>query len=132
MYQLLLVEIAQKIKADKNILLNLENLMALKGVGRNSANVILREAGKLPEGVIVDLHVRRVAPGLGIAKGTDATKIEKQLMEILPQKGWDAGMAISFLGRDICRPRPKCEICLMREVCEYYQQLLKREYECGV
>ena len=120
-----LVEMAQKIKADKNIPLNLEGLTALKGVGRKSANVILREAGQPAEGIIVDLHVIRVAPRLGIAKGTDATKIEKQLMETLPQKDWDAGMAMSFLGREICRPQPKCEICLMRDVCEYYQETVK-------
>jgi endonuclease-3 len=120
-----LVEMAQKIKTDKNIPLNLEGLTALKGVGRKSANVILREAGKPAEGVIVDLHVIRVAPRLGIATGTDATKIEKQLMEILPQKDWDAGMAISFLGREICRPQPKCEICLMKAVCEYYKEVVK-------
>jgi endonuclease-3 len=116
-----LVGIAQKIKDDKNIPLTQETLTELPGIGRKSANVIMREAGAAPEGVMVDLHVVRVAPRLGIASGTDATKIEKQLMQILPKKDWDAGMAISFLGREICRPKPKCEICLMRPVCTYYQ-----------
>ncbi len=115
-----LVEMAQKIKQDKNIPLTLEGLTELKGIGRKSANVIMREAGVKPEGVIVDLHVVRVAPRLGMATGTDANKIEKQIMEILPQKDWDAGMAMSFLGREICRPQPKCEICLMNTVCAYY------------
>ncbi len=115
-----LMEMGQTIKADKNIPLTLEGLTALKGVGRKSANVILREAGKPAEGIIVDLHVVRVAPRLGIATGADANKIEKQLMEVLPQKDWDAGMAMSFLGREICRPQPKCEICLMNKVCAYY------------
>ncbi len=115
-----LIEMGQTIKADKNIPLTLEGLTALKGVGRKSANVILREAGKPAEGIIVDLHVVRVAPRLGIASGADANKIEKQLMEVLPQKDWDAGMAMSFLGREICRPQPKCEICLMNKVCAYY------------
>lgn len=116
-----LVGIAQKIKDDKNIPLTQETLTELPGIGRKSANVIMREAGAAPEGVMVDLHVVRVAPRLGIASGTDATKIEKQLMQILPKKDWDAGMAMSFLGREICRPKPKCEICLMRPVCTYYQ-----------
>jgi len=116
-----LVGIAQKIRDDKNIPLTQETLTELPGIGRKSANVIMREAGAAPEGVMVDLHVVRVAPRLGIASGTDATKIEKQLMQILPKKDWDAGMAISFLGREICRPKPKCEICLMRPVCTYYQ-----------
>ena len=112
---------AQTIKDDKNIPSTLDELTALKGIGRKSANVILREAGKPAEGVIVDLHVVRVAPRLGIATGTDPKKIEKQIKETLPQKQWDAGMAMSFLGREICRPTPKCEICLMNTVCEYYK-----------
>lgn len=119
-----LVDIAKKIKTDEDIPLNLDALVELPGVGRKSANVILREAGAKAEGVIVDLHVIRVAPRLGIATGTDAKKIEKQIMDILPQKEWDAGMAISFLGREICRPQPKCEECLMNEVCAYYNKTL--------
>jgi len=116
-----LLEIAGKIKTDKKIPLALDDLTELPGIGRKSANVILREAGKPAEGVIVDLHVVRVAPRLGIATGADPKKIEKQIKEILPQKDWDAGMAMSFLGREICRPQPKCEICLMNKVCEYYR-----------
>jgi endonuclease-3 len=120
-----LLEMAQKIKSDKNIPLTLDALTGLAGIGRKSANVILREAGEKAEGVIVDLHVVRVAPRLGIASGTDPKKIEKQIMDILPQKDWDAGMAMSFLGREICRPEPKCEICLMNVVCEYYNNKVK-------
>ena len=120
-----LLEIAGKIKTDKKIPLALDDLTELPGIGRKSANVILREAGKPPAGVIVDLHVVRVAPRLGIATGTDPKKIEKQIMETLPQKEWDAGMAMSFLGREICRPKPKCELCLMRSVCRYYQEMVK-------
>jgi endonuclease III len=117
-----LTEMAQKIKDNKNIPSTLEELTALPGIGRKSANVILRESGKEPEGVIVDLHVVRVAPRLGIASGTDPKKIEKQIMDALPKNEWDAGMAMSFLGREICRPtNPKCEICVMNPVCAYYQ-----------
>ena len=115
-----LITLAQKIKKDSAIPLTLDELTELPGIGRKSANVIMREAGQPPEGVIVDLHVVRVAPRLGIASGTDPKKIEKQIMEALPQKAWDAGMAISFLGREICRPQPKCEICLMNPVCAFY------------
>jgi endonuclease-3 len=82
--------------------------------------VILRYANVPAEGVIVDLHVVRVAPRLGIATGDDPTKIEKQIMDVLPQKQWDAGMAMSFLGREICRPEPACDECLMKKVCAYY------------
>lgn len=118
-----LIELAQKIKKDSNIPLTLDELTALPGIGRKSANVIKREAGAPAEGVIVDLHVVRVAPRLGIATGTDPKKIEKQIMEALPQKEWDAGMAMSFHGRDTCRPQPKCEICIVNNVCAYYQGL---------
>jgi endonuclease-3 len=121
-----LMEIAKTIKEDKKIPLTHESLTSLKGIGSKSANVILREARKPAEGVIVDLHVVRVAPRLGIAKGTDPKKIEKQIKEILPQKDWDAGMAMSFHGREICRPQPKCEICLMKKVCEYYRTIAKK------
>lgn len=115
-----LTGIAEKIKKDSNIPDRLDALVELPGIGRKSACVILRESGKPAEGVIVDLHVVRVAPRLGIATGTDPKKIEKQIMEILPQTQWDAGMAMSFLGREICRPKPKCEECLMNKVCAYY------------
>ncbi len=122
-----LLTIAQTLKSDKNIPLSHDELTALKGIGSKSANVILREAGKKPEGVIVDLHVVRVAPRLGIAKGTDPKKIENQIKEVLPARQWDAGMAMSFLGREICRPKPLCEICLMRPVCLSYNTVVKKE-----
>src|SRR6185437_8355047 len=76
-----LVTIAQLLKKDRNIPLTIEGLTALPGIGRKSANVIMREAGVFPEGVIVDLHVVRVAPRLGIATGSDPKKIEQQIME---------------------------------------------------
>ncbi|MGE0635912.1 MAG: endonuclease III [Bacteroidia bacterium] len=122
-----LMALAQTIKEDKNIPLTMEGLTALPGIGRKSANVIMREAGKKAEGIIVDLHVVRVAPRLGIASGTDPKKIEQQLMNEIGEKDWgQAGMAISFLGREICRPaNPKCGDCVMNTVCAYYKSLQK-------
>ena len=121
-----LVQIAQSIKADNKIPKNLESLTELPGIGRKSANVILRESGLPAEGIMVDLHTVRVAPRLGIVDTADPKKIEQQLMEILPQKYWDAGMAMSFHGREICRPKPLCELCFMRPVCEYYKQVISK------
>ena len=69
-----LLALSQMIKKDKNIPLTMEGLTALPGLGRKSANVILRESGKKAEGIIVDLHVVRVAPRLGIAVGDDPKK----------------------------------------------------------
>lgn len=116
-----LLQIAGEIKKDTNIPKNLEALTALPGIGRKSANVILRESGLPAEGIMVDLHTVRVAPRLGIVDSTDPKKIEQELMEILPLKMWDAGMAMSFHGREICRPKPLCEECFMRRVCKYYK-----------
>lgn len=118
-----LLQLAQTIKTDKNIPLTLEELTALPGIGRKSANVIIREAGAAAEGIIVDLHVVRVAPRIGVASGTDPKKIEKQLMEALPEKTWgDIGMAISFLGREICRPsHPQHHDCVMSKHCAYFK-----------
>lgn len=118
-----LMQLAQTVKEDKNVPLAMETLTALPGIGRKSANVILRGAGRKAEGVIVDLHVVRVAPRIGIASGTDPKKIEKQIMELLPEKDWgEIGMAISFLGREICRPtNPKCHECPVSKNCDYFK-----------
>jgi endonuclease III len=118
-----LIAIAQTLKEDKNIPTTMEELVALKGIGRKSANVIMREAGSIPEGIIADLHVIRVAPRIGIiATSNDGNKIEKELMKALPQAIWgEIGMAISFLGRETCRPtNPKCEACVVNTVCHYF------------
>jgi endonuclease-3 len=118
-----LVETAQQLKTNDAIPLDMEGLTALPGIGRKSANVILREAGRPAEGVVVDLHTVRVATRLGITKEEDPSKIEERLMKVLPRQEWDAGMAMSFLGREICRPKPMCEICVMRNECAYYKKI---------
>lgn len=117
-----LLEIAKTIKNDEDIPLTMQGLTALKGIGRKSANVILRETGQPAEGIIADLHVIRVAPRIGIIKESkDGNKVEKDLMQVLPKSIWsEIGMAISFLGREICRPKPKCEECLLADICHYY------------
>ena len=117
-----ILEIAKNIKKNENILLTMGSLTALKGIGRKSANVIMREAKAPAEGIICDLHVIRVAPRIGLVQESkDGNKIEKQFMRILPKEIWnEIGMAISFLGREICRPtNPKCEICPIRNDCQY-------------
>ena len=72
-----LMALAATVKDDKNIPMTMDELTELPGIGRKSANVIMRESGAEAEGIIVDLHVVRVAPRLGIATGTDPKKIEK-------------------------------------------------------
>ena len=120
-----LQDLASVVKEDKNIPTNMKELTALKGIGRKSANVIIREAGTEAEGIMVDLHVVRVAPRIGIVtEKKDANKIEKQLMEKLPKTMWgEIGMAISHLGREICRPtNPKHSLCPVSDVCDYCKE----------
>lgn len=121
-----ILSIAQQLKDDSNIPQSMEELVALKGIGRKSANVIMREISAPAEGIIADLHVIRVAPRIGlITESKDGNKVEKQLMTVLPKSIWgEIGMAFSFLGREICRPtQPKCNICPISAHCNYFQSL---------
>lgn len=123
-----LVKIATMTGEDKNIPHDLKNLTKLPGVGRKSANVIIRESGDNAEGIAVDLHVVRVAPRLGMVDTEAPDKIEKELMEALPQQTWnEAGMSLSFHGREICRPKPKCEECIVNSVCNYFKTVVSKE-----
>lgn len=117
-----LIEIAKTLKSADNIPTTLPELTALKGIGRKSANVIMREMKAPAEGIIADLHVIRVAPRIGlVTESKDGNKIEKQLMQVLPKNIWgEIGMAISFLGRETCRPtNPKCNNCPIQNDCQY-------------
>jgi endonuclease III len=120
-----IVDIARIIGDDSMIPVNMEELTKLPGIGRKTANIIIRESGARAEGVMVDLHVVRVAPRLGVANG-NPDKIEKQIMEVMPEEQWnEIGMALSFHGREICRPDPKCNECIVNSVCNYYQTVVK-------
>ena len=116
-----LVRIAQVLSDKKKMPITLNDLTELPGIGRKSANVIIREAGGAPQGIIVDLHVLRVVPRLGITAEDKPDKIEKALMELIPKKHWNAaGMSFSHLGRELCRPtKPSCTECVMSSVCKY-------------
>ncbi|HNP24430.1 MAG TPA: endonuclease III [Panacibacter sp.] len=115
-----LTQIAALMKKDSAIPLNMDELVALPGIGRKSANVIKFFAGAPFEGIVVDLHVVRVAQRLGIATADDPGKIEQQIMDLVPREDWEVGMSLSFLGRDICRPTPDCPVCPMNKVCAFY------------
>lgn len=116
-----IINLAMTIKKEENIPLTMRELTSIKGIGRKSANVIMKEAGETLEGIITDLHVLRVVPRIGIINPTeDGLKAEKQLMAVLPKEIWnEIGMTISFLGRKICRPKPKCSECLIKYCCQY-------------
>lgn len=116
-----ILEIAKTLIQDEKIPTNMKDLIALKGIGRKSANVIMREAEIEAEGIMVDLHVLRVVDRLGITHAKTGDKMEKDLMAVIPKKMWnELGMAISFLGRETCRPtNPKHNECVMKNICEY-------------
>jgi len=121
-----LIKLAKEVKHEKNIQPTIEWLTKLPGIGRKSANVIMRESKVKAEGVIVDLHVLRVGERLGISTSkTDAKKVEKEIMKEIHEKDWgEIGMAISFLGREICRPsNPKHDECVMKNSCKYYKEM---------
>jgi endonuclease III len=98
---------------------DMEQLVALPGVGRKTANVVLGTAYGLATGVVVDTHVTRLSQRLGLTKHTDAVKIEQDLMQIVPQDEWvDFAHRMIHHGRQICIARkPKCPQCSMNSFC---------------
>ncbi|HEX3601471.1 MAG TPA: endonuclease III [Lacipirellulaceae bacterium] len=98
---------------------DLEALVALPGVGRKTANVVLGTAYGMATGLVVDTHVTRLSKRLGLTEHTDATKIERDLMELLPSTQWvDFAHRMIFHGRQICIARkPKCPECSMQSFC---------------
>jgi endonuclease III len=97
----------------------MEDLVALPGVGRKTANVVLGNAFGMSEGVVVDTHVRRVSGRLGLTKHTDPEKIETDLVKALDRSEWtDASHLFIFHGRAVCRaPTPRCEACVLADLC---------------
>ncbi len=97
----------------------LEALVALPGVGRKTANVVLGVAFGVPEGVVVDTHVQRLSQRLGFTKETEPEKIEAELCKKLPRDVWDiASHTLIFHGRRVCfAKKPACATCTVREHC---------------
>jgi len=97
----------------------MDDLHALPGVGRKTANVVLAEAFRISVGVIVDTHVTRLTNRFGIIKGSDAVKIETELMKLVPQEDWIAfSHCLVWHGRRRCDARkPDCGRCEITNVC---------------
>jgi endonuclease III len=106
-------------KYDGEIPRDIERMIELPGVGRKTANVVLGTCYGLATGVVVDTHVTRISRRLGLTKHTDATKIEKDLMQLVPQNEWvNFAHRMIHHGRRICMARkPKCDDCSMRTFC---------------
>ena len=102
---------------------DMAQLTSLPGVGRKTANVVLGHALGVP-GLPVDRHVLRVSNRIGIAEGDDPVEVESQLCKLLPKEIWTLASDVQILhGRRICRPKPLCPQCSVRNDCDYYRSL---------
>lgn len=106
---------------------NREDLEALPGVGRKTANVVLNTAFRQPA-MAVDTHIFRVSNRTGIAPGKNVLEVEKRLMRLIPKDFlMDAHHWLILHGRYTCTARkPKCGACLIEDLCEFKQ---KRDYQ---
>jgi len=116
-----LIAMAQAVVAEHQgeIPRTMAELQALPGVGRKTANVVLGNAFGIDEGIVVDTHVTRLTRLLELTREKDASKIEQDLMALFPRKAWTllAHLLISH-GRQVCiARRPKCEACVLADVC---------------
>lgn len=97
-----------------------EELEALPGVGRKTANVILNTAFGQPT-IAVDTHIFRVSNRIGLAPGKDVVEVERKLIKFVPDEfKHDAHHWLILHGRYVCRARkPKCGACIIEDLCEY-------------
>ena len=104
----------------------MDALVELPGVGRKTANVVLGHALGVP-GLPVDRHVLRVSNRIGVADSDDPVVVEQELCAVLPPERWTrASDTLILHGRRICRPRPLCDQCLVREHCDYFRLVVSR------
>ena len=123
-----LIGMAQKLVAEHGgeVPADMEKLTTLPGVGRKTANVVLGHALGVP-GLPVDRHVLRVSNRIGIAEGDDPVKVEEQLCGRLPKEMWTLASDVQILhGRRICKPKPLCDQCSVRDDCDYYRLVISR------
>ena len=97
----------------------MDELVALPGVGRKTANVVLGNAFGIDEGVVVDTHVRRVSNRLGFTAHNDPEKIEQDLVQTVPRRDWTVFSHLLILhGRSVCKARkPACSDCVVNDLC---------------
>jgi endonuclease-3 len=104
----------------------IDALVELPGVGRKTANVVLGHALGVP-GLPVDRHVLRVANRIGIAESGDPVVVEQQLGAAMPPERWTRTSDTLILhGRRICRPKPLCDQCVVRDYCDYFRLVISR------
>ena len=123
-----LIGTAQRLVADHGgeVPADMELLTKLPGVGRKTANVVLGHALGVP-GLPVDRHVLRVSNRIGIAESDDPVTVEEQLCAALPKERWTLASDVQILhGRRICKPKPLCDQCSVRDDCDYFQLVISR------
>lgn len=98
----------------------MEDLIALPGIARKTANVILNQGYNKIEGIVVDTHVIRVAGRLGWTTSKDPEKIENDLTKLFDRKDWKwMQFYLKSHGTSVCRaPKPKCALCRLNDVCD--------------
>ena len=108
---------------------DMDALVALPGVGRKTANVVLGHTLGVP-GLPVDRHVLRVSNRIGIAESDDAAVVEQQLCRAMPKDRWTRTSDTLILhGRRVCRPKPLCDRCVVRDECSYFRLVISRARE---
>ncbi|WP_305766768.1 endonuclease III [Candidatus Epulonipiscium viviparus] len=107
-------------KYDGQVPSEIEDLVQLAGVGRKTANVIRGNIYHIPS-IVVDTHVKRISTRWGFTESADPTKIEYELMELLPEEEWISyNIQVIMHGRAICTARnPRCSQCMFLEQCPY-------------
>ncbi|MDI3286894.1 endonuclease III [Polyangium sp. 15x6] len=97
----------------------MEELTALRGVARKTANVVLNNAWDIPSGIIVDTHVARVSQRMGLTTQEKPEAIERDLMNMVPEERWTKfGPAMVLHGRYTCTAKaPQCGDCMFSDVC---------------
>jgi endonuclease-3 len=97
----------------------MEELLALPGVARKTANVVLGTAFRIADGFVVDTHVFRLSHRLGFAKGKTPEQVEQELMKLVSREDWiDLAHILIHHGRRVCAARnPDCESCAVTSLC---------------
>jgi endonuclease-3 len=106
---------------------NLDQLVALPGVGRKTANCVLVYGFRSPA-IPVDAHVHRISNRIGLVNTKSPEKTEEELSILYEKRYWlDVNELFVRFGQTICKPiRPLCEICSVRPLCNYYQFVVKK------
>jgi endonuclease-3 len=97
----------------------LDALLALPGVARKTANVVLGNAFGITSGIVVDTHVARLALRLGLSEALQPEKIERDLMLLVPRRDWiNFSHLLIAHGRKVCKARtPLCDVCPVEKLC---------------